>query len=642
MAIQRVPFLVSLSLLLHLCAAEAAAGHSEESQAQALLRWKSTLLHSFCLSSWSRATPTCSWDGVTCDHHGHATELKLSQCNLNGTLDALYSAALGSLTKLSFYGNNLVGTIPVNISLFLNLTSLDLMSNNLVEWLNISKNHLSSTIPFELGNLTRLFHIDLSWNKLSRGLPTTFSRLQYLDGTLHKLENNNSFTGGIPPEIIRWENMCQLSLSGKVFTGMIPTELVCMQHLDMVDLSNNHLNVILDLSSNQLEGSVPTMNPDTANNNSLSFATLISLSGNKFIGIIDWSFCQLPNLQFLDLSDNLLLGVIPNCLWRLLNLAYLDLSSNAIDGEVPISVHIISPLGSLHLSNNHFTRCFPSVVKNFRNLITLDLGGNKFSGVIPTWTGPSNPSLRVTQLIRLQILDLAKNNLTGCIPVSFASFTHRKWPERTSLGMYLWSITIWLMSRIDLSSNSLSGEIPAEVVYLQEIRFLNLSRHNLSVGIPNNIGNMKDMESLDLSWNKLSGPIPSSIADLTYLSSLNLSNNLLSGEIPDGNQLQTLNDPSIYSNNRGLCGPALSIPCTDGSSGTTTPYGVKEHHKELDAVWLYYSVVAGIVFGFWLWFGTLFFWKRWGFVLSDRVQARTGSTRGSTRSPYLNRNHRLG
>lgn len=49
------------------------------------------------------------------------------------------------------------------------------------------------------------------------------------------------------------------------------------------------------------------------------------------------------------------------------------------------------------------------------------------------------------------------------------------------------SLTIWLMTGIDLSSNSLSGEIPAEVLSLQEIRFLNLSRNNLSGGIPNNI-----------------------------------------------------------------------------------------------------------------------------------------------------------
>jgi hypothetical protein len=142
------------------------------------------------------------------------------------------------------------------------------------------------------------------------------------------------------------------------------------------------------------------------------------------------------------------------------------------------------------------------------------------------------------------------------------------------------------MIGIDLSSNYLSGEIPVELLNLGAIRFLNLSRNNLSGGIPSNIGNLKDVESLDLSWNQISGHIPPTISHLIFLSSLNLSNNLLSGEIPTGNQLQTLNDPSVYSNNLGLCGVLLSIPCKNNSSSTTTLDGAKEDHHELETLWL--------------------------------------------------------
>ena len=164
---------------------------------------------------------------------------------------------------------------------------------------------------------------------------------------------------------------------------------------------------------------------------------------------------------------------------------------------------------------------------------------------------------------------------------------------------------------IDLSSNSLSGEIPAQLVNHQALRFLNLSRNNLSGGIPKNIGSLKNVESLDLSWNKLSGRIPPSISDLLCLSLLNMSNNLLSGEIPTGNQLQTLNDPSIYSNNLGLCGLPLGTPCKHDSSSATVLDQPNEHDHELETLWLYYSVIAGTVFGFWIWFGTLFFWNIW-------------------------------
>ncbi|XBH61802.1 hypothetical protein VPH35_116186 [Triticum aestivum] len=148
-----------------------------------------------------------------------------------------------------------------------------------------------------------------------------------------------------------------------------------------------------------------------------------------------------------------------------------------------------------------------------------------------------------------------------------------------------------------------------------------MSRNNLSGSIPKDIGNLKLLESLDLSWNKLSGPIPPSMSNLKFLSSLNLSNNRLSGEIPTGSQLQTLDDPSIYSDNLGLCGPPLNFACTN-SSGTTTPAdGAKEHHHELDTLWLYYSVIAGTVFGFWVWFGALFFCKIWRFAFFSCIDA---------------------
>jgi hypothetical protein len=132
---------------------------------------------------------------------------------------------------------------------------------------------------------------------------------------------------------------------------------------------------------------------------------------------------------------------------------------------------------------------------------------------------------------------------------------------------------------------------------------------------------LEDVESFDLSWNKLSGPIPSSISQLIFLSSLNLSSNLLSGEIPTGNQLQTLNDPSIYSNNLALCGVPLRIPCKSDTSSTTTLDGANEANHRLKTLWLYYSVIAGTVFGFWVWFGALFFLKLWRFAFFGFIDA---------------------
>ncbi|GJM84771.1 hypothetical protein PR202_ga00475 [Eleusine coracana subsp. coracana] len=167
--------------------------------------------------------------------------------------------------------------------------------------------------------------------------------------------------------------------------------------------------------------------------------------------------------------------------------------------------------------------------------------------------------------------------------------------------------TIEFVTGIDLSGNSLSDGIPEELTHLHGLRFFNLSRNNLSGSIPEKIGVLKLLESLDLSLNELSGVIPQSISDLSSLSTLNLSSNRLWSRIPTGSQLQTLVDPSIYSNNVGLCGCPLNIKCSEGSWSAP----MSQNREELAG--LFYSVILGIVFGYWLWFGALIFLGSWRF-----------------------------
>ena len=100
-----------------------------------------------------------------------------------------------------------------------------------------------------------------------------------------------------------------------------------------------------------------------------------------------------------------------------------------------------------------------------------------------------------------------------------------------------------------------------------------------------------------------------SILFLSGLSTLNISHNHLSGKIPSGSQIQTLNDPSIYSDNYGLCGLPLDVPCAN------TSLALDERNGEGVDQWLCYSVIAGVVFGFWLWFGMLFTVETWRSVV---------------------------
>jgi hypothetical protein len=204
---------------------------------------------------------------------------------------------------------------------------------------------------------------------------------------------------------------------------------------------------------------------------------------------------------------------------------------------------------------------------------------NNLNGSIPS---------NLCYLRKLQVLDLSLNNLSGGIPTCVMNFTAmtQDTVNSTSSKNHEYETSSWVISydfnsflmwkgvdqpykdadvflkSIDLSSNHLTGDIPAEIEYLFGLVSLNLSRNNLSGEIISNIGNFKSLEFLDLSRNHLSGRIPSSLAHIDRLSMLDLSHNQLYGKIPIGTQLQSFN-ASSFEENFNLCGEPLDRVCTE-------------------------------------------------------------------------------
>ena len=112
------------------------------------------------------------------------------------------------------------------------------------------------------------------------------------------------------------------------------------------------------------------------------------------------------------------------------------------------------------------------------------------------------------------------------------------------------------INNIDLSRNSLMGEILDELTRLVGLGTLNLSMNHLTRNVPKNIGNLRWLETLDLSKNSLSRHIPESMSSLSSLAHLNLSLNNLIGRIPSSNQLQTLRVCLVKKNGHS----SLKIP----------------------------------------------------------------------------------
>lgn len=86
--------------------------------------------------------------------------------------------------------------------------------------------------------------------------------------------------------------------------------------------------------------------------------------------------------------------------------------------------------------------------------------------------------------------------------------------------------------KLNLGENNLTGELPAALGGLTELRRLFLPTNQLTGAIPPELGNLINLEDLMLYNNQLSGSIPPELGNLTKLSFLELFSNQLSGTIP--------------------------------------------------------------------------------------------------------------
>ncbi|KAL7586751.1 hypothetical protein Lser_V15G40634 [Lactuca serriola] len=571
--------------------------------------------------------------------------LDLSNNQLIGPVPT-FLGKLGSLESLHLEYNRLTGPIPTSLGRLVSLQEFSVRSN-----------FLNGTLPVSVGLLDKLSWLDISHNSLegvvSEAHFAKLSMLEFLDASSNTKLTCNFSHKWIPPF-----QLIDLDLSSCNIANGFPQWLQYQRSLSVLVLSNvtisgplprwlRKMPVIhfLDLSHNKLCGPLTNL-PDGESVFAFGGAALI-LVDNIFNGSIPRSLCRRTDLKLLDLSRNRLTGTIPKCLENLQGLGTMIFSSNLLSGFIPsyIGLNHLS-LNWLKLDDNNFIGELPRELGNLPDLRVLDVGDNQLFGNIPQWIGEKLTNIMILRLhgnnftgeipetlckmSKLQILDVGYNNLTGIIPHCLRELNAmvkggERWYLYTSdsnenviqgmKGVALeYTNNLFMFYNMDLSSNKLFGEIPVELTALKMLVGLNLSNNHLSGNIPYNIGNMTRLESLDLSGNELAGIIPPSMAALTFLSHLNLSHNNLWGRIPTGHQLQTLiDDPSIYSGNKDLCGPPLPNNCSNHQVPTTS--ALKKKHKaagkSIKVWWFYLDIVCGFATGFWGVIGVLLFKKNW-------------------------------
>ena len=477
------------------------------------------------------------------------TIIELRDCDFSGPIPKAM-ANLTQLVYLDFSNNKFSGSIPL-LSLSKSLTHIDLSHNNLTgpissfHWdglvnlvvLDLSNNALNGSLPTQLFSLPSLQMIQLSNNQFSGPLSefpvVPFSALNTLDLSSNNLE------GPIPESVFHLQSLNILDLSSNKFNGTVePSSFQKLGNLTALSLSYNNLSInaglatpafplplnltalklascklrtfpdlsthsglaYLDLSENQISGSIPSWIWKIGNGS----PGHLNLSHNLLEDLQQPLSNLPPFLSTLDLRFNQLRGPIPT---PPLYSGYVDYSNNRFTSSIPHDIGLyISYTSFFCLSNNNITGIIPSSICNASYLQVLDLSDNAFSGTIPSC---------LIQNENLAVLNLGKNRLIGNIPGELGHMCS--------------------LQTLDLNENLLDGKIPKSLAHCEALEVLNLGNNGMNDTFPFWLKNISSLRVLVLRGNKFHGHIgcPDSNSTWAMLQIVDLALNNFNGVLPE-------------------------------------------------------------------------------------------------------------
>ncbi|XP_057718085.1 receptor-like protein EIX2 [Arachis stenosperma] len=460
------------------------------SEREALLRFKQHLTDpTNRLSSWNASNPNCChWDYVVCSH----LTFHVLQLHLNTTPDydeyaderSMFSGAINDsvvelkhLNYLDLSGNSFGGMqFPTFLFGITSLTHLDLSASGFY-----------GNIPHQIGNLSNLLHLDLSYD--------AYGKLPHQIGNLTNLIHLGlpSFGESLVVENADW--------------------LLGLTSLEYLDLSGANLSKSFNwLHTMQALPSLHQLDlrgcrlGDYKQPSKLNFSSLLSLSlsvAPKWIFQLNKLVSLTWGSKYYGSSD--IGGPIPDGIQNLTMLENLDLSSNSFSSHIPDWLYGLHRLKSLKLSDNYLTGAISNTLGNLTSLVTLDLSHNQFEGAIPTLLG------NLTSLVDLHLSD---NQFEGAIPSSFRKLCNLR-------HIYF----------SNLKCNQQLSEILQILIpcVSHQLNTLVASTSQISGHLTNQLGMFQNLEKLDLSGNKIIGEIPQSFAKLSSLRFVDFSKNHLTG-----------------------------------------------------------------------------------------------------------------
>ena len=222
--------------------------------------------------------------------------------------------------------------------------------------INLLYNNLNGTLPSEIGDLTELKSLNLSYNGP-----------YYNSGDLH---------GSIPTEIGNLSKLKELIINFCNLTGNIPREIGSLIHLKK-----------LELWYNQLSGSIP---PEIGN---LTNLEIFTVEDNPLTGNIPATLANLTKMRSFWIGNNQLTGDIPPGLFdNMPDLYYAAIYGNDVTGSIDLSnntgTHGIwfndTQISSLDLRNGNNQNIYYFYAQNNPNLTCIFV--DDANNIPSTWT----------------------------------------------------------------------------------------------------------------------------------------------------------------------------------------------------------------------------------------------------------------
>jgi len=484
-------------------------------------------------ASWNSSTDCCSWDGIKChEHTDHVIHVDLSSSQLYGTMDVNSSLfRLVHLRVLDLSDNDFnYSQIPSKIG---KLSQL--------KYLNLSLSLFYGEIPPQVSQLSKLRSLDLGFRAIDSPKGSTGNLLQLKLSDLKSIIKNSTkleilflsyvtISSTLPDTLTNLTSLKELSLYNSDLYGEFPVGIFHLPNLKVLDLRYN---------------------PSSLGN--LTQLVQISLKNNKFKGDPSASLANLTKLSLLNVGLNEFTIETISWVGKLSSVVGLDISSVNIGSDIPLSFANLTQLEVLIARNSNIKGEIPSWIMNLTNLVGLNLRSNFLHGKIDLDTflklkklvflnlSFNKLSLYIGQSSshmtdsRIQVLQLASCNFVE-IPTFIRDLDDLEFlmlsnNNISSLPNWLWKKTS--LQSLDVSHNSLAGEISPSICNLKSLATLDLSFNNLRGNIPSFLGNFsQSLENVDLNGNKLFGLIPQTYMIENSFQQIDLSNNKLQGQLP--------------------------------------------------------------------------------------------------------------